>query len=203
MLPYIEYYELDKNSTPTNIYLDLSKVFDSLSDDILLNKLQHYGLCDVTQNLLKRFLTTRKQFVYVQYNEHSSDMKYSRNGVLQGSILGPLLFLAYINDLPNSSNLFNFLIYADDTTLYCCLEDIASEHHVHTLNIELEGVHSWFNAKRLILNVNKTKHMLFCKRKNNHTSELAFSLRIVTFSLSLNLIFKSISQFKIELRYKY
>ena len=133
-------YEMDKNRTPTNIYLDLSKAFDSLSHYILLNKLQHYGLCDVALNLLKSYLTNRKQFV--QYNEYSSDMKYSHNGVPQGSILGPLLFLIYINDLPNSSELFNFLMYADDTTLYCCLEDITSENKAHTLNIELEGVHS-------------------------------------------------------------
>ena len=148
-------YELDKNRTPTNIYLDLSKAFDSLYHDILLNKLQHYGLCDVAQDLLKSYLTNRKQFV--QFNEHSSDMKYTHNGVPQGSILGPLLFLIYINDLPNSSNLFNFLMYADDTTLYCCLEDRASEDKAHTLNIELERVHSWLNANRLTLNVNKTK----------------------------------------------
>ena len=134
----------------------------------------HYGLCDVAQNLLKSYLTNRKQFV--QYNEHSSDMKYTHNGVPHGSILGPLLFLIYINDLPNSSNLFNFLMYADDTTLYCCLEDIASEDKAHTLNIELERVHSWLNANRLTLNVNKTKYMLFCKSRNNHTTELTLRL---------------------------
>ena len=163
-------YEMDKNRTPTNIYLDLSKAFDSLSHYILLNKLQHYGLCDVALNLLKSYLTNRKQFV--QYNEYSSDMKYSHNGVPQGSILGPLLFLIYINDLPNSSELFNFLMYADDTTLYCCLEDITSENKAHTLNIELEGVHSWLKANRLTLNVNKTKYMLFSKRKNNLPGEI-------------------------------
>ena len=167
-------YEMDKNRTPTNIYLDLSKAFDSLSHYILLNKLQHYGLCDVALNLLKSYLTNRKQFV--QYNEHSSDMKYSHNGVPQGSILGPLLFLIYINDLPNSSKLFNFLMYADDTTLYCCLEDITSKNKAHTLNIELEGVHSWLKANRLTLNVNKTKYMLFSKRKNNLPGEI--NLRI-------------------------
>ena len=99
-------------------------------------------------------------------------MKYTHNGVSQGSIFGPILFLVYINDLPDSNNLFNFLMYADDTTLYCCLEDIASEDKAHTLNIELERVHSWLNANRLTLNVNKTKYTLFCKPENNHTSEL-------------------------------
>ena len=163
-------YEMDKRRTPVNFYLDLSKAFDSLSHYILLNKLQHYGLCDVALNLLKSYLTNRKQFV--QYNEYSSDMKYSHNGVPQGSILGPLLFLVYINDLPNSSKLFNFLMYADDTTLYCCLEDITSKNKSHIINIELEGVHSWLKANRLALNVNKTKYMLFSKRKNDHSSEI-------------------------------
>ena len=62
--------------------------------------------------------------------------------------------------------MFNFLMYTDDTTLYCCLEDIAREVKVHTLNIELERVHSWLNANRLTLNVNETKYMLFCERRN-------------------------------------
>ena len=101
-------YELDRNRTPTNVYLDLSKAFDTLSHNILLRKLKHYGVCDSALNLMKSYLEDRKQ--YVQFDESISEMKAMHKRVPQGSILGPLLFLIYINDILNSSNLFNFLI---------------------------------------------------------------------------------------------
>ena len=102
-------------------------------------------------------------------------MKTICNGVPQGSILGPLLFLVYINDFPNTSKVFNFLMYADDTTLYCCLEDIQSDNKKQVLNNEFR-VHSWLNANKLSLNVRKTKYMIFRKHKNNNIGEL--NLRI-------------------------
>ena len=85
-------------------------------------------------------------------------MKSICNGIPQGSILGLLLFFIYINDLPNACKLFNFLMYADDTTLFCsvcCLEDIESDNKELVLNNELQRVHSWLNANRLSLNVKK------------------------------------------------
>ena len=163
-------YELDRNRTPTNVYLDLSKAFDTLSHNILLRKLKHYGVCDSALNLMKSYLEDRKQFV--QFDESISEMKAIHKGVPQGSILGPLLFLIYINDIPNSSNLFNFLMYADDTTLYCCLEDIDSVNKELVLNRELKSVHLWLSANKLTLNINKSKYMLFSKHKNTQLPKL-------------------------------
>ena len=168
------YYKLDLKKIPINLYLDLSKAFDSLLHEILLKKLQHYGICGAAINLMASYLKNRKQFV--QFEGYKSDMKAICNGVPQGSILGPLLFLVYINDFPNASKVFNFLMYADDTTLYCCLEDIKSDNKEQVLNNELQRVHSWLNANKLSLNVRKTKYMIFRKYKNNDIGEL--NLRI-------------------------
>ena len=98
-------------------------------------------------------------------------MKAICNAVPQGSILGPLLLLVYINDFPNARKVFNFLMYADDTTLYCCLEDINSDKKEQVLNNEMQRVHSWLNANKLSLNVRKTKYIIFRKYKNNDIGE--------------------------------
>ena len=163
-------YELDRNRTPTNVYLNFFKAFDTLSHNILLRKLEHYGVCDSALNFMKSYLEHRKQFV--QFDECISEMKAIHKGVPQGSILGPLLFLIYINDIPNSSNLFNFLMYADDTTLYCCLKDIDSVNKEPVLNSKLKGVQLWLSANKLTLNVNKSNYMLFSKHKNTQLPKL-------------------------------
>ena len=79
-------------------------------------------------------------------------MKNIKNGAPQGSILSPLLFLIYINDKSNVSNVFNFLMYADDTTLYCCLEDINHVNKQAIVNQELNEIHNWLIANGLKLN---------------------------------------------------
>ena len=83
-------YELDRNRTPTNVYLDLSKAFDTLSPNILLRKLKHYGVCDSALNLMRSYLENRKQFV--QFDECISEMKAIHKGVPQGSIFGSFFF---------------------------------------------------------------------------------------------------------------
>ena len=132
---------------------------------------------------MKSYIENRKQFQ--QFNECISEMKAIHKRVPQGSILGPLLFLIYINDIPNSCSLFNFLMYADDTTLYFCLKDIDSVNKEQVLNNELKSVHLWLSAKKLTLNVNKSKYMLFSKHKNTQPPKVNLQINN---SLLLSLI---------------
>ena len=157
---YIQ-YKMDVGKIPINVYLDFSKAFDTLVHSTLLHKMKHYGIDGLAHKLIKRYLENRKQ--YVEFNNKCSEMKNIKNGVPQGSILGPLLFLIYINDIPNVSNVFNFLMYADDTTLYCWLEDIDQVNKQAVVNQELHKIHNWLIANGLKLNTNKSKYMIFSK----------------------------------------
>ena len=98
-----------------SIFMDLSKAFDVIDHSILETKLEHYGFRGIFLKLLMNFLKNRKYFVSV--NGLKSDINTVNIGVPQGSTLGPLLFLVYINDMKNSSKLLKFIQFADDTTL--------------------------------------------------------------------------------------
>ena len=91
-------------------------------------------------NAIESYLENRKQ--YVEFNGERSDIKSIKNGVPQDSILGALLFLIYINDLPNASHVFDCLMYADDTTLFCCLEDIKSINKQDVINEQLQRINN-------------------------------------------------------------
>ena len=135
----------------------MSKAFDTLDHNILISKLQHYGIKGTALQLLLSYLSNRKQFV--QYGDILSQKTDILMGVPQGSILGPLLFIIYINVMVHSSELFKFINFADDTTLITNLknEDTRNE----SLNTELANFHNWLKANKLSLNVNKTKAMVF------------------------------------------
>ena len=106
---------LDKGETPISVFLDLSKAFDTLDHSILLSKLEYYGIRNNALKLFKNYLSNRKQYVVLDTVQSNSVNIVT--GVPQGSILGPLLFTIYINDIIKCSEKFKFIMYADDTTL--------------------------------------------------------------------------------------
>ena len=117
--------EMDKGDTPFSIFLALSKAFDMLHHDILINKLKHYGINGTPLPWFKSYLTNRIQYVDIEGT--SSNMLHIERGVPQGSILGPLLFIIVINDVYRSSNEFEFITYADDNTLFSSLSAFVHE----------------------------------------------------------------------------
>ena len=98
------------------IFIDLRKAFDTVNHSILLNKMEHYGVRGIALKLFKSYLNNRKQYVYI--NGETSQLRDISCGVPQGSLLGPLLFLIYINDLHNISKVLYFFLFADDTNIY-------------------------------------------------------------------------------------
>ncbi len=148
---------LDNKKFGCGIFIDLQKAFDTVNHDILLKKLEHYGIRGTSLNWFQSYLCDRKQ--YVSVNGHSSSACYITCGVPQGSVLGPLLFLIYINDLPNSSKLLKFFLFADDTNIYFESDDLIRLSK--TVNKELKKVKTWLDCNKLALNVDKTNFVLF------------------------------------------
>ena len=124
---------IDNGNYGYGIFIDLKKAFDTVNHTILLKKLEHYGIRGVPLQWFESYLSDRKQFVSV--NGHSSDELEMKHGVPQGSVLGPLLFLLYINDLPSISKKLTFYLFADDTNIYFESSDLL--HLQKTVNKEL------------------------------------------------------------------
>ena len=138
-------------------FLDLSKAFDSLDRDILLKKLAYYGILGCELQWFRSYFRDRKQ--YVVYNSQSSSLLPIKYGTPQGSILGPLLFSIYINDIVFAANHVKFILYADDTNIFYSNSDITTLYE--TVNSDLELVNHWLLANKLTLNIGKTNYILF------------------------------------------
>ena len=153
---------IDKRKTTIGVFIDLAKAFDTVDHQILKKKLQFYGIRGIALDLFQNYLSLRKQ--YVEIDNISSSTTYVKCGVPQGSILGPILFLIYINDLNYVSEKLENIMFADDTNLFLTGNSI---HDVErTMNEELVFITEWFQSNKLSLNIKKTSYMIFGNKTN-------------------------------------
>jgi hypothetical protein len=143
------------------LFLDLCKAFDTVNHEILIKKLFTYGIQNKSLDWFKSYLQNRKQFCVV--NNATSSLRNLNCGVPQGSNLGPLLFLLYVNDLPNCLKKSHAAMYADDTNI--TVRSSSLTYLEEALNDELENIHQWLLSNKLTLNVKKTEYMVIGTRQ--------------------------------------
>ena len=150
--------ELEKGNFVLGVFLDYSKAFDCINHSILIQKLHYYGIRGIALEWFRSYLSDRKQFVY--FNNTKSNPRDVTCGVPQGSILGPILFLIYINDIVNVSNLLFPILFADDSNVFHAGKN--PNEMINVMNTELDKLSTWLKANKLSLNVKKTHFMFFC-----------------------------------------
>ena len=147
------------------VFIDLKKAFDTVDHEILCRKLDLYGVHQRELSWFKSYLSDRKQFCRV--NGIDSTLGNIEVGVPQGSCLGPLLFLIYINDLPQAVQESNVSMYADDTSL--CFQSHGLTRLNEAINNDLRKLDSWLQGNKLSLNVAKTHSMLICTKQKHYS----------------------------------
>ena len=175
----------EKGECTLGIFLDLSKAFDTLDHQILLKKLDYYGIRGIAWNWFESYLSNRR--LYVSYNGVHSDSISINYGVPQGSVLGPLLFLIYMNDIVTCLSKGSCINFADDTTIHISGKDIPLLYD--SIKADISVLMDWFKANRLSLNLSKTFYVLF-RPKNKHIPD---SLPDLTFGTD---IIKRVSSIK-------
>ena len=150
------YNNISKNKLSSLVAVNLTKAFDPVNHKILLEKLDYYGICGICNDLIRSNLSNRQQTVYIA--QESSTMRLVKSGVPQGSVLGPLLFIIYINDLHLKLLRSIVQLFADDTCLL--LSNICKKTLQDEAKTELENLHLWMDANKLTLNSSKSNVML-------------------------------------------
>ena len=162
------YKNLDEGKKVLAIFIDFKKAFDTVPHRILLQKLHHYGIRGIALDWFRSYLSGRNQ--KTRYGEQLSNSRPLEVGLPQGSVLGPLLFNLYINDLANFSDTLDVTLFCDDSTLYLSGKIITSLYH--KANSKLQDLYSWVIANRLTINVDKTVSILFSTRKVKNIPQL-------------------------------
>ena len=167
---------MDKKLTTCAIFLDIRKAFDSVNHEILIEKLGRYGIRGTPLKLLVSFLQNRYQSVFI--NGTKSEAKQIKCGVPQGSVLGPLLFLCFINDLPKVSSFFNTSLFADDA---CLISSSTSTTQLQDIvNNELIKISNWMATNKLCLNYEKTVFLTLTNQKSPCKLNVNINNNIIT-----------------------
>ena len=143
------------------------KAFDTVDHNILITKREHYGIRGLANKWVSSYLENRSQYVCI--NDTNSECMNISCGVPQGSILGPAVFILYVNDMCNVSSILKSIFVADDTNLFLVGDDL--KEVCETISLEIDKLSRWFHANKLSLNVSKTNFMILSNKKcdDNHT----------------------------------
>ena len=165
-------HEIDKGNCACRIFVDFQKTFDTVDHHILLKKLEYYGVRGISNKWFPSYLNNRWQFASI--NDYKSNLADVKCGVSQGSILRPLLFLIYINDLHAAIKYSEVHHFADDTNLLnfnSCVKSINKQ-----FNYDLKNLSNWLKANKISLNVGKTELVLFTSSKKQLDCDLKIKL---------------------------
>ena len=166
---------LDNHNSAIGVFVDFQKAFDTVPHDLLLRKLEYYGIRGCILNWFKSYLSSRSQRTI--YDKCLSLPLTVTHGVPQGSILGPILFLVYINDLSNVFKKFKVVLFADDSSFYIIGNNIDSL--IIAANSELDKFYEWTLSNRLSIHLDKTKFILFSNKKTKNTLPLFLNFDII------------------------